>query len=68
VGYPAIENPASLDRRDNAHLRNFVNAYNVARRLKTSEAYPYEFICRTSRPQRRVHERDDHHLAPFVVG
>jgi hypothetical protein len=33
-----------------AHLQNFVDAYNFARRLKT----PYEFICKawTSQPQR----------------
>jgi hypothetical protein len=38
-----------------AHLRNFVDAYNFARRLKTLKGLtPYEFICKawTSQPQR----------------
>jgi ABC-type Mn2+/Zn2+ transport system ATPase subunit len=38
-----------------AHLRDFVDAYNFARRLKTLKGLtPYEFICkaRTSQPQR----------------
>ena len=38
-----------------AHLQNFVNAYNFARRLKTLRGLtPYEFICKawTSEPQR----------------
>jgi hypothetical protein len=37
------------------HLRDFVDAYNFARRLKTlSGLTPYEFICKawTSQPQR----------------
>jgi Integrase core domain len=37
------------------HLRNFVDAYNFARRLKTLRALtPYEFICKvwTSQPER----------------
>src|SRR3984885_7519298 len=38
-----------------AHLQNFVDAYNFARRLKTLRGLtPYEFICKawTSQPQR----------------
>jgi hypothetical protein len=38
-----------------AHLRDFVDAYNFARRLKTLRGLtPYEFVCRawTSQPQR----------------
>jgi transposase InsO family protein len=38
-----------------AHLRDFVDAYNFARRLKTLRGLtPYEFICKTwtSQPQR----------------
>jgi transposase InsO family protein len=38
-----------------SHLRDFVSAYNFARRLKTLKGLtPYEFICRawTSEPQR----------------
>src|SRR6516165_8013759 len=38
-----------------AHLRDFVDAYNFARRLKTLKGLtPYEFICKawTSQPQR----------------
>jgi Integrase core domain len=38
-----------------AHLRDFVNAYNFARRLKTLRGLtPYEFLCKawTSEPQR----------------
>ena len=38
-----------------AHLQNFVDAYNFARRLKTLKGLtPYEFICKawTSQPQR----------------
>jgi len=38
-----------------AHLRDFVNAYNFARRLKTLRGLtPYEFICKawTSQPER----------------
>jgi transposase InsO family protein len=37
------------------HLRDFVDAYNFARRLKTlSGLTPYEFLCKawTSQPQR----------------
>jgi hypothetical protein len=37
------------------HLRDFVDAYNFARRLKTLRGLtPYEFVCkaRTSQPQR----------------
>ena len=37
-----------------AHLRDFVDAYNFARRLKTLKGLtPYEFICKawTSQPQ-----------------
>ena len=37
------------------HLRDFVNAYNFARRLKTLKGLtPYEFVCKawTSQPQR----------------
>ena len=37
-----------------AHLQNFVDAYNFARRLKTLRVLtPYEFICKdwTSEPQ-----------------
>ena len=37
------------------HLRDFVDAYNFARRLKTLRGLtPYEFICNawTSQPQR----------------
>ena len=36
------------------HLRDFVDAYNFARRLKTFSLTPYEFICNawTSQPQR----------------
>jgi transposase InsO family protein len=37
------------------HLRDFVNGYNFARRLKTLKGLtPYEFICKawTSQPQR----------------
>ena len=37
------------------HLRDFVGAYNFARRLKTLRGLtPYEFICKvwTSEPQR----------------
>ena len=37
------------------HLRDFVDAYNFARRLKTLKGLtPYEFICKawTSQPQR----------------
>jgi transposase InsO family protein len=38
-----------------AHLRDFVDAYNFARRLKTLKGLtPYEFVCKawTSQPQR----------------
>jgi hypothetical protein len=38
-----------------AHLRDFVDAYNFARRLKTLKGLtPYEFICKawTSQPKR----------------
>ena len=38
-----------------AHLKNFVDAYNFARRLKTLRGLtPYEFICKawTSEPHR----------------
>ena len=38
-----------------AHLQNFVDAYNFARRLKTLRGLtPYEFICKawTSQPHR----------------
>src|SRR6516165_8482 len=38
-----------------AHLRDFVNAYNFARRLKTLRGLtPYEFVCKawTSQPER----------------
>jgi hypothetical protein len=38
-----------------AHLRDFVDAYNFARRLKTLRGFtPYEFVCKvwTSQPQR----------------
>jgi hypothetical protein len=38
-----------------AHLRNFVDAHNFARRLKTLKGLtPHEFICRcwTSEPKR----------------
>ncbi len=37
------------------HLRDFVDAYNFARRLKTLKGLtPYEFVCKawTSQPQR----------------
>jgi hypothetical protein len=37
------------------HLRDFVDAYNFARRLKTLKGLtPYEFICKawTSQPER----------------
>ena len=37
------------------HLRDFVKAYNFARRLKTLKGLtPYEFVCKawTSQPQR----------------
>ena len=37
------------------HLRDFVNGYNFARRLKTLKGLtPYEFICKawTSQPER----------------
>jgi transposase InsO family protein len=37
------------------HLRDFVSAYNFARRLKTLKGLtPYEFVCKawTSQPQR----------------
>ena len=37
------------------HLRDFLDAYNFARRLKTLKSLtPYEFICKawTSQPQR----------------
>jgi Integrase core domain len=40
-----------------AHLRDFVDAYNFARRLKTLRGLtPYEFICKawTSQPQRFI--------------
>jgi hypothetical protein len=31
-----------------AHLRNFVDAYNFARRLKTLRGFtPYQFVCKT---------------------
>ena len=38
-----------------AHLQNFLDAYNFARRLKTLKGLtPYEFICKawTSEPSR----------------
>ena len=38
-----------------AHLRDFVDAYNFARRLKTLRGLtPYEFVCKTwtSQPER----------------
>ena len=38
-----------------AHLRDFVDAYNFARRLKTLNGLtPYEFICKrwTTEPER----------------
>ena len=38
-----------------AHLRDFVDAYNFARRLKTLRGFtPYEFVCKTwtSQPER----------------
>jgi hypothetical protein len=38
-----------------AHLRDFADAYNFARRLKTLKGLtPYEFVCKawTSQPQR----------------
>jgi Integrase core domain len=38
-----------------AHLRDFVDAYNFARRLNTLRGLtPYEFVCKawTSQPQR----------------
>jgi hypothetical protein len=38
-----------------AHLQNFLDAYNFARRLKTLKGLtPYEFICKawTSQPHR----------------
>jgi hypothetical protein len=37
------------------HLRDFINGYNFARRLKTLKGLtPYEFVCKawTSQPQR----------------
>jgi hypothetical protein len=40
-----------------AHLRDFLDAYNFARRLKTLKGLtPYEFICKawTSQPQRFI--------------
>jgi hypothetical protein len=40
-----------------AHLRDFVDAYNFARRLKTLRGLtPYDFICKawTSQPQRFI--------------
>jgi Integrase core domain len=40
-----------------AHLRDFVDAYNLARRLKTLRGLtPYEFVCKawTSQPQRFI--------------
>jgi hypothetical protein len=43
------------ERLRRAHLRDFVDAYNFARRLKTLKGLtPYEFICKawTSQPQR----------------
>jgi hypothetical protein len=43
-----------------AHLRDFVDAYNFARRLKTLRGLtPYEFICKawTSQPQRFISAR-----------
>jgi transposase InsO family protein len=39
------------------HLRNFIDAYNFGRRLKTLNGLtPYEFICRrwTSEPDRFI--------------
>ena len=42
-----------------AHLRDFVEAYNFARRLKTLKGLtPYEFICKawTSQP-RTIHNQ-----------
>jgi len=44
------------DTRDQlrAHLQNFVDAYNFARRLKTLRGLtPYQFVCKawTSQPQ-----------------
>ena len=48
-----------------AHLRNFVDAYNLARRLKTLKGLtPYEFICKcwTSDPKR--FNLDPHHQMP----
>ena len=45
------------DRHDQleAHLAEFINAYNYARRLKTLKGLtPYEYICKcwTSQPER----------------
>ena len=45
------------DRHDQleAHLADFINAYNYARRLKTLKGLtPYEYICKcwTSQPER----------------
>jgi hypothetical protein len=50
-----------------AHLRNFVDAYNFARRLKTLKGLtPYEFICKfwTSDPNR--FKLDPRHQMPGV--
>lgn len=38
------------------HLKDFINAYNYARRLKTLKGTPYEYICKlwTKEPDRFI--------------
>ena len=41
-----------------AHLRDFVDAYNFARRLKTLRGLtPYEFICKAWTYSRKIHNQ-----------
>ena len=45
-----------------AHLCNFVDAYNFARRLKTLKGLtPYEFICKCWTSQTKRFKLDPHH-------
>jgi hypothetical protein len=49
------QNRAALKSQLEAHLADFINAYNYARRLKTLKGLtPYEYICKcwTSQPER----------------
>ncbi len=52
-------------RQLEAHLRDFINAYNYGRRLKTLRGLtPYEFICKTWTTEPERFNVNPHRLVP----